>query len=162
MYRSGFSLVECMIYSCIMMCLSFFANEFFSQNYVHLVSYIKKNNELICVYAAHDALHNDIMHASDQKHNWVQKAHELICKTLEADVAWRLQGTTLYRTSGEYDYVRNQWNKKNSTLIAQHIDTFDCWIESKDNQVIKVQSCIAAQGAEPMSAISWLSGRIIE
>lgn len=162
MNREGFSLVECMTYCCIMMSLSFFATEFFSKNYRQLASYIKKNNQLMCVYTAHDALHNDILYASDNSDDWIEKTNELICKTMQADVAWRLKDHSLYRSSGVYDYERKKWHKKNTALIAHQITQFTYMVEKKGDRVVSVQRTIGIEDMEPISTCSWISQRIIQ
>lgn len=161
MKRVGFSLVECMVYVCIMMLLSFFATEFFARNYLQLNSYIKKNNSLMSLYAAQDALSNDLALADDDEMYWIQKTNELICKTIQSDVGWHVHNKTLYRVSGEYDFNRQQWNKKNKALIAPHVTAFSYWLERKNKRVVSVQSNLAVEDMEPITHVTWLSQRIL-
>lgn len=161
MNRAGFSLVECMIYVCVMMFLSFFATEFFAKNYLQLTSYIKKNNKLMSLYAAHDVLSTDLALADDNEIYWIEKTNELICKTIQADIGWHIRDNTLYRISGEYDFKRQQWSKKNKALIAARVSVFSYWLERKNNRIVSVQSNIGMEEMEPITQVTWLSQRII-
>jgi hypothetical protein len=143
------------------MFLSFFATEFFAKNYLQLASYINRSNKLMSLYAAQDLWNHDIKHASDMSNDWVQRPHELICKTIEADIGWHFHNNKLYRITGDYDFKYEHWNKKSNALVSNHVDHFDYWIEKKNNRVISVQSTIALDDMEPITSVAWLSNRII-
>lgn len=129
---------------------------------MQLTSYIKKNNKLVSLYAAQDVLAHDIMLADDDEMHWIEKTNELICKTIQADIGWHFKNNRLYRISGEYDFKCQTWNRKNTALIATHVNAFNYWLERKNKHVVSVQSNIGIEEMEPLTHTTWLSRRIIE
>jgi len=121
----GFSLTECMVYSCIMMLVSVFAMDFFCQQHQQLTHFMKDGNELMSLYAAHRLFMQDIQQASADASNWFIEHDQIICKQEAQAVGWLWQNNSLYRIVGEYDFANRYWLKKSTALVNAHIQSFD-------------------------------------
>jgi hypothetical protein len=123
--QSGFSLIECMIYSTV---LAIFITIFFN-GITHWIAQLTKQgistHILYELYAAHDLLIRDLRQAPTDRFEWKKITEEqVVWRGRDIDIGWYVHQGNLYRSSGSFNQSTDQWITHTKSLVARSVS--DC------------------------------------
>lgn len=124
-------------------------------------TYARITDATIMGAIAHDVLERDINAAPSEKSAWLitNPDHIMWCNEEGKTTEWFMTDNTLVRKHGDYDPLFKKWKKQSVSVVAQHVGTFECTIESDNQFVHDVQSILHITGAEPISRYMYIRNR---
>jgi type II secretory pathway pseudopilin PulG len=164
MVKKGFSLIESLIYCCIMAILGVLVAQFFVKQSRFYMYMRMSQQRIMMLYAAQDLLVQDLQRADSSAEQWdTRYEHLLICGMGIDSYGWILKNTKLYRITGQYNFNTHSWHNKSTTLVADHITHFGyALVRSPDDTIMAVQTklAIADQPDIVESSIALFNGEL--
>lgn len=118
--RSGFSIVECLVYCFLFCLLCVLIFDWVGASQISLAKIHKKSVHLLDAYGAMDSFVQDALSAPSEAIAWKKiTENEIIWQTHEGAVGWAWSGASLYRTTGTYDAM--QWTRSTKNLVSNSL-----------------------------------------
>lgn len=146
----GFSLVEFLIYLCMIFLLGMILLQGAARMQTAFVSHSESVKLFMQLQSAQDALMRDLYSASSDVAAWkILSPEEIVFKNNGDDIGWSVRDNALYRVAGTYDQQTKAWSRTTKSLIA--MDIRECFFtmkyDDRDSKKIRgMQMFFAAQG----------------
>jgi len=137
-HPKGFSLIECLVYCAVMGSLCMLAFSYFSRQNQALSNFIASAERTMACHATISLLSADIARADSSVMHWHKDHHELVWRSSDHAIGWHWRENTIYRSKGDYDFVRHAWINKSTALVARHAVHFELIPKENNGRVIGV------------------------
>jgi type II secretory pathway component PulJ len=146
--KSGFSLIECMVYCLIMatiMMLWFNGVASFTRI---CTAQMYQTNSLSTVYSALDVFTRDIRKAPHATYVWPVITDIAFVFTLPdaSSIGWEYKNNRLLRYHGQYNSATKQWIKKTKSLILTDVQTCSFLFNRLNQEDMSVQILLTLHG----------------
>lgn len=159
--KSGFTLIECLIYCALLGMLSIVVAQFFIGNYKQVKAYTKNSEQLIMINAAYDLLRSDVQLASILIRDWQVIEKGFICRSHNQCIGWQCKEDRLYRVTGIFDFNLHQWQDPTSALMAIGIQEFNVDLLKKESRILGVDISIQSGNCRLLQAkVPLLAGMV--
>jgi len=148
MNSRAFTLIELIVYMCILSFFSLFIFEYWCA--IQKSTSVKVDIPSI----SYDVLRRDIAQASCSSHEWGALSNELVFKkkrlnidgTLTTfDVGWKCDKGRLVRSNGVYDFLAGRWIEKRSAVVGV-TDVFLYKLHAVENGYIEAVTITSENG----------------
>lgn len=123
MIKQGFSMVEFLIYFCLLAMLSMLLMDFAVSLHTRIAQLGKKNAAYVALSAAHDSFAYALKTSPSDLSRWkkIEKNEHIWCVENDSDIGWKFENGSLLRLEGEYNQHAQAWQRVTKSLTANNL-----------------------------------------